>query len=226
MRKQLQAGGRSIPKFYLYKMTVDDGGAPCVQDGMLTLAICKPTIRRVAPEGSVIIAFAGNCMSRDGYLDNCVVYAAVVSKRVPNREYYSERRYAHRRDCIYKRAGSGFARKAKARFHHGPGDLEHDLGLPPDYANAVLVSDGAKNHRYFGTTCPVNYKKKLPRLRKLVERITEGHRVNHDPVLYKELVRLKKLLWMADAVKAKSWAFPEVVGTCSCDDIAVECPGC
>jgi hypothetical protein len=77
-----KADGR-IPRFYLYKMTVDDGGAPCVQDRMLTLAICKPTIRRVAPEGSVIIAFAGDCIGSDGYNDNCIVYAAVVSRRVP-----------------------------------------------------------------------------------------------------------------------------------------------
>ncbi len=59
MRKRLQTGRDRAPKFYFYKMTVDDGGAPCVQDGLLTLAICKPTVRRVAPEGSVIIAFAG-----------------------------------------------------------------------------------------------------------------------------------------------------------------------
>ena len=51
MQKPLQAGKENNPRFYLYKMTVDDGGAPCVQDRMLTLAICKPTIRRVAPEG-------------------------------------------------------------------------------------------------------------------------------------------------------------------------------
>ncbi len=58
MRTRIQSGQKRIPKFYLYKMTVDDGGAPCVQDGVLTLAICKPTIRRVAPEGSFSIGFA------------------------------------------------------------------------------------------------------------------------------------------------------------------------
>ena len=185
MRERLQKGRDKVPKFYLYKMTVDDGGAPCVQDGLLTLAICKPTIRRVAPEGSVIFAFAGNCMDSEGYRDNCIVYAAVVSRRVPNCEYYSKRQYAHRQDCIYKRNGSGFALKAKAKFHRGPGDLEHDLGAAPDYPNAVLLSDGVRDFRYFGTKCPVKYKKTFPRLRRLIERLAEGHRVNHDPVLYK-----------------------------------------
>jgi hypothetical protein len=52
-------------------MTVNEGGAPCVQDGLLTLAIYKPAIRRTAPEGSVIIAFAGDCMGGEGYHDKC-----------------------------------------------------------------------------------------------------------------------------------------------------------
>ncbi len=146
--------------------------------------------------------------------------------RLTNQEYYSNRRYAHRRDCIYKRSGSGFALKAKARFHHGPGDLEHDLGAAPDYPNAVLVSEGATNFRYFGTKCPVEYKKKFPRLADEIERLTEGHRVNHNPALYKELVRLKKLLWKARSVMVESSALPGAVGRCKCDDIAVECPGC
>lgn len=104
MRRSSQKAKGGQPKFCLYKMTVDDGGAPCVQDRMLTLAICKPTIRRVAPEGSVIIAFAGDCMGSDGYEDNSIVYAAVVSRGVDNLEYDSGRRYAYRLDCIYRRA--------------------------------------------------------------------------------------------------------------------------
>jgi hypothetical protein len=164
-------------------------------------------------------------MSSDGYKDNCIVYAAVVSRRVANREYYSKRQFAHRRDCIYKRSGGGFARKAKAKFHHGPGDLEHDLGSPPLYANAVLLSDGAKSFRYFGNKCPVQYKKRFPRLRKLVERLTEGHRVNHDPELYKELLRLKRALWRA---RSPIMGTPvlQMDGRCECNDVAVVCDGC
>jgi hypothetical protein len=145
---------------------------------------------------------------------------------VDNQEYYSQRRYAHRRDCIYKRSGSGFALKAKARFHHGPGDLEHDLGAAPDYLNAVLLSDGAKDFRYFGTKCPVQYKKKFPRLRKVIERLTEGHRVNHDPELYKELLRLKKEIWKIKSTVAQTLVRPQPDGRCDCDDVAVECGGC
>jgi len=46
--------------FYLYKMIVNDGGAPCVQDSLLSLAICKPMIRSAAREGSTLLGFAAN----------------------------------------------------------------------------------------------------------------------------------------------------------------------
>lgn len=38
-------------KVYLYKMIADDGGAPCVANELLSLAICKPIIRAVAEPG-------------------------------------------------------------------------------------------------------------------------------------------------------------------------------
>ena len=69
------------------------------------MAICKPSIRRVAPQGSVIIGFAGDCPSSSGYDDNPIVYAAVVSMRLAGGKYYSKREYADRPDCIYKRTG-------------------------------------------------------------------------------------------------------------------------
>ena len=51
-------------------------------------------------------------------------------------------------------------------FHEGAGHLEHDLGAPPHYGNAtVLLSEGVENFRYFGSKCPVRYKKMFPRLR-------------------------------------------------------------
>ena len=151
MRSPFPTGQSRIPTFYLYKMTVDDGGAPCVQNGALTLAICKPIIRRVAPEGSVVIGFAGNCLTSSGYDDNSIVYAAVVSRRLAHGEYYTARRYAHRPDCIYRHSGERFVRKAKAMFHDGADHLAHDLGAPPHYDNsAVLLSEGTENFRYFG----------------------------------------------------------------------------
>lgn len=90
VQRPFQNGRHRIPNFYLYKMTVGGGGAPCVQNGLLTLAICKPAIRRVAPEGSVIIGFAGNGIRSEGYDNNSIVYAAVVSRRLIRGAYCSK----------------------------------------------------------------------------------------------------------------------------------------
>lgn len=229
MRNTFQTGQDRIPKFYLYKMTVDNGAAPCVQNGLLTLAICKPTIRRVAPKGSVIIGFAANSLGSEGYRDNPIVYAAVVSRKLFCGDYYSKREYADRPDCIYKRTRGRLATKAKALFHSKPGHLEHDLGTPPHYQNAaVLLSEGAKNFRYFGKECRFHYKNKkgFHLLTQVVGRLAQGHRVNHDPKLYEELLRLKKQLWK-DRSPFSSTPIPgKPDNRCDWDDSAVECDGC
>jgi hypothetical protein len=59
-------------RVYIYKLTVDDGGAPSIRDGVLSLAICKPAIRSTAKPFDLILGFAGNNL----YEDNCLIYAA------------------------------------------------------------------------------------------------------------------------------------------------------
>lgn len=184
------------PKFYLYKMTSDDGAAPCVQSGLLSLAICKPVIRRTAREGDVIIGFAGDGLEGKGYLNNCIIYVAVVSKKLEGGSYYTHPRYAKRPDCIYRRVGREFRRKMKAAFHAAPGDLIHDLGIPPSYAEAnVLLSESPKEFRYFGNQSPFNFKNDFSLLKLEIESLTQGHRVQHCPGLYAELLELKKRVW-------------------------------
>jgi Nucleotide modification associated domain 2 len=60
-----------MKKFYLYKMTVDNGGAPCVQDRILSLAICKPRIRSSAlkeAEEAILLGFAAKQLRSDNRL--------------------------------------------------------------------------------------------------------------------------------------------------------------
>jgi len=223
VRRPSQPGPGPSPKFYLYKMTADSGAAPCVRDGLLTLAICKPSIRRVAPEDSVIIGFAGDRLIGEGYEDNSIVYAAVVSKSLAHGDYYSKREYADRPDCIYKRTGKRFARKAKAMFHEEAANLKHDLGAPPHYGNAVVLL--SKDFRYFGNQCLVEYKEKFPRLRDEIESLTQGHRVNHDPQLYADLLLLKEQLWEVRSSIASTPIPSNPNGRCDCEEDAVECGG-
>ena len=178
-------------KVYIYKLTVDDGGAPCIHDGMWSLGICKPAIRSTAQENNVILGFSGN----DLYNDNCLIYIARVTKQLNGREYFRDK-YASRPDCIYEWDGGRFDRRPDAKFHPSFADLEHDLGTHPDYERAnVLLSEGKDNFRYFGNGCPVEYKTKHPGLKSLIEELGQGHRVNFDEELKEELRRFMDQVW-------------------------------
>jgi hypothetical protein len=174
-----------MTKIYVYKMTVDDGGAPCVSGGILSLAICKPAIRSTAESGNLILGFAGN----DLYKDNRLIYFARVTDKLDGREYFSESRYAVRPDSIYHWDGHRFEWKSNSRFH-SPIDLAHDLGEYPGYNRAnVVLSETPENFRYFGANCPLDYKRDYPHLKVLVEGLGQGHRVNFAPALQYELLR-------------------------------------
>jgi hypothetical protein len=177
-----------MTKVYIYKLTVDDGGAPCVRDALLSLAICKPAIRSTARSGNVILGFAGNYL----YEDNTLVYMATVTQHVDGRKYFNDGPYASRPDCIYTWDGQHFQRKHDSKFHSAASNLAHDLGEPPPYTRAnVLLSQGSE-FRYFGENCPVRYKQEYPRLKALVEGLGQGHRVNFDAELQGELRRFIK----------------------------------
>jgi len=213
-----------MPKIYIYKLTSDDGAAPCVRDGILSLAICKPAIRSVAERGSIILGFAGN----DLYADNCLVYAANVTEHLDARKYFSEPRYATRPDCIYQWDGHHFERKSDARFHSSPAHFAHDLGEAPEYNRAnVLLSEGAKNFRYFREKCPIGYKKENPHLESLIENLTQGHRVNFEPNLAAELRRFIPRMWDSPSAYPET-PMPDVACEHKCgigdyDVVDVEC---
>jgi hypothetical protein len=46
-----------MTRLFSYTIPVDDGAAPNPFRGMCTLAICKPTIRRVAKKGDWVAAW-------------------------------------------------------------------------------------------------------------------------------------------------------------------------
>jgi hypothetical protein len=164
-------------------MTSDDGGAPCVWNGTLSLAICKPAIRSSAPEGSIILGFAANELDRR----NPLVYAAKVTWRLENGEYFTAPRFKGRPDRVYERLNGRFRWRPDAKFHSSE-NLRHDLGNPPAYGRAnVLISEGQKNFRYFRCECPLDYKSQFPVLKRLIENLNQGHRVNHSSELRSEI---------------------------------------
>jgi len=168
-----------VARIYFYKLTTDDGGAPCVQDGLLSLAICKPMIRSTAEKGDLVFGFAANSL----HADNQLIYIARLTDKVRNGDYYE--RFARRGDCVYERCGGRFAWRQGA-LHHGQNHLVHDLGMHPDYARAnVLLSN---DFRYFGAHGSANYKAQYPLIKDAVENLGQGHRVHHGEPLRTEFL--------------------------------------
>ncbi len=177
-----------MAKMYFYKLTVDDGGAPCVTDDLLSLAICKPMIRSTAEKGDLIFGFAADSLHKD----NRLIYVAYVTGKLCNGKYFKDTEYAKRSDCIYRYKGGRYSWKPGS-LYHGPGDLEHDLGRYPEYPRAnVLLSD---DFRYFGKAANAEYKTKFPEVRGAVERLGQGHRVWHTPALNEEFLQMKDWVW-------------------------------
>src|SRR5229473_2715186 len=150
-------------KLYFYKLVADSGGAPCVTEELLSLAICKPMIRSTAKAGDVIFGFAANALHKD----NRLIYIAVIKDNLGTGRYFREHVYMNRDDCIYRWQDREFVIRSDARFHETGANLEHDLGAPPDYARAnVLLSD---DFRYFGGSGAFNYKDEFLEIKAAVE---------------------------------------------------------
>jgi hypothetical protein len=158
-------------KTYIYKLVSDDGGAPCVTDELLTLAICKPAIRSTAKPGDMIIGFGSN------ELQNRLVYIAKVTDKLVEGKYYESPEYYKRGDCIYERTKSGaLVWKKGSKFHLNNLGIHRDIGQAPHYKKAnVLLSD---NFRYYGDSNNQEYKIKYPELNEFVRKIGQGHRVH------------------------------------------------
>jgi len=186
------------PRLYIYKLIVDDGGAPCVTEDLWSLAICKPAIRSAAEEGAIIFGIGSNAAP----LENRLIYIAVVTKKLTGGRYYEKPECSARADCVYERTQTGrLRRRATARFHFDPANKMRDIGPEPDYprANVLLSSD----FRYFGANGTTDYKRFCPKLTELVERLGVGHRVNHPEKLREELLQFKERVWRQYAEKMK-----------------------
>src|SRR6266487_4382655 len=101
----------SKPDIYVYKMVADNGGAPCIRGNLLSLAICKPKIRKAAGEESLVFGFGGK-----GYKER-LIYIARVTGKLEGDAYYREGEYARRPDCIYRVKKDRPVRKVSAKYH-------------------------------------------------------------------------------------------------------------
>lgn len=173
-----------MAKYYFYKLTHDNGGAPCVQNGLLSLAICKPKIRSTAEVDDIILGFAANSL----HFDNRLLYVARVTKKLVAGDYFRSVAYRHRADCIYFGRSGRYHVRPNAQYHGSIADLYHDLGKHAVYERAnTLLSN---KFCYFGVSGSAAYKRNFPAVARAIARLKQGHRVYHDPKLLHELAQL------------------------------------
>jgi hypothetical protein len=195
---------------YFYKMTDDSGFAPCIDgDELLTLATCKPKTRSVAVPGDFIIGFSSN---RDGAR---LIYVAKVSRKLSDGMYFKGKAHARRLDCIYEnRDGRAVLRPGvNIPGHNTLEDIERDVGAEFGHGH-VLLSD-RRDFSYFGRTGTANYARRFTRLAEAVCACTQGHRVNHDPGVLRELHVLIRWLRRKPGVHGKPTK-PLREGGCGC----------
>ena len=201
---------------YVYKMTADNGGAPCVYRGMLSLAICKPKIRKTADEGALVFGFGGK------RLGGRLIYAAYVTEKPPVGEYYANSRFLNRPDCIYRNVNGRPKRIENAQFHTGSDESPTDVGNHFEKAYVLL----SKNFCYFGATGTTDYQKCSPALMAMLKRLKRGHRLNHDPEVRQELCALAKQLWRTGlAGKQGEPSDSDKSRRCNTDTPSAKCSG-
>lgn len=179
------------PRIFVYKIVVDNGGAPCIADGLLSLAICKPKIRTSAKKGDVIFGFGVNPPP----MSNRLIYLAIITEApLLKGSYYDNPDYRTRSDCIYERAASGqMVRSEKARFHTDSDHRPRDIGSWPGYQKATVLL--SREFRYFGKKGTADYVEGFPLIARLVKGMKQGHRVNHSEALRKQVWALQAEIW-------------------------------
>ena len=117
-----------------YVVAYDGGTAPCVDNNLLSLCICKPMIRRSANVGDWIIGF-----TRRNIGVKKICYVAEVTKKISMEEYFLEPK--KRSDKIYKYNNNDFIHNG-GNIHSSPKHWRTDLG-----GKFCLIS---RNFWYFG----------------------------------------------------------------------------
>ena len=188
----MEHDGMRSPRLYVYKLTADNGGAPCIKNGLLSLAICKPQVRRTAKPGDWIFGFGGKP------LKGRLIYIARVTKCVKEGRYYTVDRedtynFKERADRIYRYENGEYKLRRGAKYHSDGNHVERDLGK--DYSNAVtLLSD---NFRYWGKRGKSDYRKRFGEVAEVLDRLTQGHRVNLSERVVSQLLALQRSQWEA-----------------------------
>lgn len=127
-------------RMFRYIVKRDSGMAPCIDNGLVSLATCKPQIRRRAKVGDWVAGFLPRPYDR-----GLLACAGRVAEVLPVGEY--EEKYRGRSDAVYRERDDGTFERLNPGYHPKPKQQEKDLSGP------VLVFD-RKASWYFGENAP------------------------------------------------------------------------
>ena len=130
-------------KLSAYIIAIDSGFAPNPFGGYCTLACCKPTIRRMAERGDIVIATASSSAAKPG----CLVYAMRVQEVIPYEEYWPDSRFLRRRPSkrtAVSRCGDNIWHQDRyGRWHVCPDACHDERHLERDTSgvNALVATE-------------------------------------------------------------------------------------
>ncbi|HBN9749350.1 hypothetical protein [Pseudomonas aeruginosa] len=143
-------------RVHTYVIATDAGSAPNYDPPAVTLAVCKPRIRKKAKVGDLVLAFAGSKVNPIS--GHSVVWAGIVSEVLTFTEYWNDRRFASKKpertvipDNFYKPIGNGLL-AWQPNPVHGPEAHDRDTG-----GLNVLVFDHAWRFGAFGPVLPEDF---------------------------------------------------------------------
>jgi hypothetical protein len=120
---QMEVDAPLQPKLFVYRMVHDDGAAPCHDNGLSTLAICKAEIRKTAQPGDIIIGVVSSTLAKASVApdlhtaqEHAIVYIATVDSHMTMQEYCTM--YSDRADAIYDYCSGTPAQKPNPYHDH------------------------------------------------------------------------------------------------------------
>jgi len=143
-----------------------------------------------------------------------LIYVAQVTKKLHNGQYYKTEKYYKRPDCIYRWDSEN------QKYYWLDGKKYHTNGsqLEPDLDNGKALVLLSKKYTYFGNLGTSEYKEKYPEIRKNIEALKQGHRINHSESLFNELSRL-----IQESIVLKTEGKPSDIDSCKkCGNIEGE----
>ncbi len=183
-----------VPRIYRYVLVSDDGVAPCTDNGLLTLATCKPIIRRKARPGDWVVGYNPSSKGAD-----LVVWAGRIKEKMDHIAY--EEKYRGRKDAAYRVGGNGKAERVYD-YHMDDRDMVKDLS-----AGVLIFDKGAT--WYFG----LEPRQAPAELASLVPYKQRGHLV-HKNRKHGDLALLQN--WLSEISSPGIHALPRDFGDDGC----------